>query len=438
MSKIKATKGKEIPEGWEYVKIEDVFQAIDGDRGKNYPNENDFLSNGHCLFLDTKNVTKKGFSFKKRKFISNEKDNSLRNGKLVRNDIVMTSRGTIGNISLYDESVPFKNVRINSAMLILRPKNEGICNKYWIQLLRGKVLEEFIRKVKVGSAQPHITKKSLNSLKVLIPKCIEEQQKIAHILTSVDDAIEKTEAIIEQTEEVKKGLMQQLFTRGVGHTKFKKTEIGEIPEEWEVHELGEVTSITRLAGAEYSDLWETRENGEIISLRGFNIGNNELVRLEEVERISESLSERLIRSKLFEGDVVFPCVGTIGKAAVIREANKYHINQNIAKITGHDKLEPDYIAYFLMSDITLKQIIKYNTSSSQPNVLVGNLRKFVISTPPLEEQRKIVDIFINVDKKIKNEHQKHEQFKQVKAGLMQSLLTGKIRVKVDEPEVKQV
>lgn len=113
---------------------------------------------------------------------------------------------------------------------------------------------------------------------------------------------------------------------------YKQTEIGIIPYDWEVNVLNEISSITRLAGYEYSTVWKETENGEIIALRGFNIGKNKIIERDLV-RISNKLSMRLIRSRLFNGDVVYPCVGTIGNAVAIEEDDKYHIQQNIAKIT---------------------------------------------------------------------------------------------------------
>jgi type I restriction enzyme, S subunit len=203
---------------------------------------------------------------------------------------------------------------------------------------------------------------------------------------------------------------------------YKMTELGEIPNGWECRKLDEISNITRLAGAEYSDIWQTDENGTIIALKGNNIGENKLI-LNEIEKISEEMSNRLIRSKLFKGDIVFPCVGTIGKATVINEDNKYHINQNIAKITPYQDIYPLYLTHFLMSKFTKNQILKYNTSSSQPNVLVGNLRKFDVNIPTLKEQQKIAHILSTTDEQIKNTESLIEKTKDLKKGLMQRLLT---------------
>jgi type I restriction enzyme, S subunit len=196
----------------------------------------------------------------------------------------------------------------------------------------------------------------------------------------------------------------------------------EIPEEWEIRMLNDVTKITRLAGYEYSNVWKHEPDGKIIALRGHNIQNNHL-ELTNTDNISEELSNKLSRSKLYKNDIVFPCVGTIGHAAVILENEKYHINQNIAKITPAKILYPLFLTFFLMSDFTIKQIFKYNASTSQPNVLVGNLRKFLILIPSLSEQQKIASILSNVDNLIDSYEKTIESTKKLKKGLMQTLLT---------------
>ncbi|HBC3359151.1 TPA: restriction endonuclease subunit S [Vibrio parahaemolyticus] len=197
---------------------------------------------------------------------------------------------------------------------------------------------------------------------------------------------------------------------------------------WTVKTLNDVSRITRLAGAEYSDVWETNSNGEIIALRGFNIGNNE-VNLRDVERITQDMSLKLSRSKLYKNDIVFPCVGSIGKAYLVQEDNKFHINQNIAKLTPSDTVEPLFLTYCLLSKACVNQILKFNTSSSQPNVLVGNLRKFQFAFPQdRKEQRKIAQILSTWDRGIATTEKLIDASKQQKKALMQQLLTGKKRL----------
>ena len=122
---------KEFSGDWIQNTIEDLdIKVIDGDRGTNYPNGNDFSNEGYCLFLNAKNVTKSGFFFDELSFISIEKDKQLRKGKLIRNDLVVTTRGTVGNIAYFDESVPYEHMRINSGMVIIRIESDSISSNY--------------------------------------------------------------------------------------------------------------------------------------------------------------------------------------------------------------------------------------------------------------------------------------------------------------------
>jgi len=193
--------------------------------------------------------------------------------------------------------------------------------------------------------------------------------------------------------------------------------------------LEEVSEITRLAGAEYSDVWEEDSNGEIIALRGFNIGQNKIIERDFV-KITNELSLKLNRSRLYKNDVVYPCVGTIGNAVAIKEDNKYHIQQNIAKITPKpDVLDSDYLAYFLMSPLATKEVLMFNATTSQPNVLVGSLRKYKIPVPKISIQRKITKILSTWDSAIETLQQLITKKERYKKALMQQLLTGKKRFK---------
>lgn len=209
----------------------------------------------------------------------------------------------------------------------------------------------------------------------------------------------------------------------VAESKIKQTEIGLIPEDWEVMILNDISKITRLAGYEYSTLWEETANGEIVALRGFNIGSNKIIE-KDLVRISNKLSMRLIRSRLFTGDVIYPCVGTIGNAVVIDEDDKYHIQQNIAKITPQRAIiDSKFLVYYLMSDFGLKEVDKFNGSSSQPNILVGSLRKYSIIIPPLSEQKAIAEALSDADAWIESLEQLIAKKRLIKQGAMQELLT---------------
>ena len=222
LSKMFPKAGQTVPEirldgfdgEWECVKMADIFQIIDGDRGKSYPGESDFSSFGHTLFLDTGNVKKTGLDFSTTKFISEEKDKELRNGKLISGDFILTSRGTLGNVAYYDENIQkrYSSVRINSAMLILRPLlGAKIAPEYILAVLRGNLISNFMKVNQVGSAQPHITKKEFSKIKVLVPSNIQEQQAIGSYFSNLDNLINSYQEKISQLEILKKKLLQDMF-----------------------------------------------------------------------------------------------------------------------------------------------------------------------------------------------------------------------------------
>ena len=162
----------------------DVCEIIDGDRGVNYPKQEDFYNDEYCLFLNAKNVTKKGFDFSECMFITKEKDEQLRKGKLKRGDVVLTTRGTLGNIAFYTKDIPFDNVRINSGMVILRLNRDIIDETFFIEQFRMQVdsIKTFVAS---GSAQPQLPISTMNKIKVLMPD-LELQKQYSQIIEQID------------------------------------------------------------------------------------------------------------------------------------------------------------------------------------------------------------------------------------------------------------
>ena len=213
-------------------KIRQIADIIDGDRGKNYPKQNEFHNNGFCLFLNTGNVTTDGFSFVENQFITEEKDNALRKGKLQRGDIVYTTRGTVGNAGFYSNAVPYDNVRINSGMVILRCNNLIVDTRFLYQILKSSYYRPYFKKYCTGSAQPQLPIKNMSTIELEIPS-IEIQHRIADILSSYDDLIENNRKQIKLLEEAALRLYKEWFVdlRFPGH---EETPIVDgVPAGWE-------------------------------------------------------------------------------------------------------------------------------------------------------------------------------------------------------------
>lgn len=162
----------------------EICDIIDGDRGKNYPKVGDFLDTGYCLFLNAKNVTQKGFDFENCNFITREKDDALRKGKLSRGDVVLTTRGTVGNLAYYSENIPYENIRINSGMVILRMDRSVLNEIYFIELFKMK-LNDIREKIASGSAQPQLPISTMNKIILIIPP-LELQNQFASFVEEID------------------------------------------------------------------------------------------------------------------------------------------------------------------------------------------------------------------------------------------------------------
>jgi type I restriction enzyme S subunit len=192
-----------------------LITIIDGDRGTNYPNKSDFLETGHCLFLNTKNVRPDGFNFDTTMFVSEEKDANLRKGKLSRGDVIMTTRGTIGNLAVYDEAVAYRHIRINSGMLIFRPNLEKISSRYLFEILRSGIIKKQIAENISGAAQPQLPIHTLVKFTIPVPDALTDQDRIVRGLAEIEAAKNKLEQLYENKlsalSELKQSLLQRAF-----------------------------------------------------------------------------------------------------------------------------------------------------------------------------------------------------------------------------------
>lgn len=211
--------------------IGQLAEIIDGDRGKNYPKQDEFYPQGYCLFLNTGNVTKGGLTFEENQFITKEKDEALRKGKLKRGDIVYTTRGTVGNAGYYNSNVPYENVRINSGMVILRANGEIVDARFLYQILKSEYYRPYFKQYCTGSAQPQLPIKNFSQIYLNVPD-IKTQHRIADILSAYDDLIENNQKQIKLLEEAAQRLYKEWFVdlRFPGHENTKI--VDGVPEGW--------------------------------------------------------------------------------------------------------------------------------------------------------------------------------------------------------------
>ena len=188
----------------------DLVDFIDGDRGKNYPTFDEFTSTGYCLFLNASNVTSTGFNFDTCMFVTEEKDKLMNKGHLSPYDIVLTSRGTLGNVALYDKHIKYENVRINSGMLIIRPKSKQISPYFIYALLKSSYMRAAIERFKSGSAQPQLPIKDLQKITFEIPQSDAVLADLDRQFLSIEESISINNKEIDNLKELSAVLLAEL------------------------------------------------------------------------------------------------------------------------------------------------------------------------------------------------------------------------------------
>lgn len=231
--------------------------------------------------------------------------------------------------------------------------------------------------------------------------------------------------MIAKTEEVKKGLMQQLLTKGIGHTEFKQTEIGEIPVSWEVKKISQVAST--MSGGTPNRKKSEYYNGDIPWVKTGELIHKYLNNSEE--KITELGLNNSSAKLMPVGTVLIAMYGaTVGKSTILGISAS--TNQACCGIIPNkDYLNNEYLYYRLQ--YWKDKLISMATGAAQPNISQQLIKELLIPLPNLSEQEKIVDILNIQDEKIANEKANLDSLKEIKQGLMQRLLTGQVRVQID-------
>jgi len=189
---------------------------------------------------------------------------------------------------------------------------------------------------------------------------------------------------------------------------WKATELGRVPSHWEVLPIGDLGDVTKLAGFEYTKFINYVDDGEIIALRALNVRDG-ILNLTDVKRIKKEVSDSLIRSKLFKGDILLTYVGAnIGQFAMINEDDKYHLAPNICRIRVHEKCDSYYLYSYFRTSYFQDNLTNYQVGSSQPTMPMENIRKILIPLPPLTEQKAIASVLSSLDDKIDLLHRQNK------------------------------
>lgn len=337
-------------------------------------------------------------------------------------DIVMIRYGTPGLIGRGLEGIIANNMFKISF-------NNQVLNDFAEHYFK---FSETIKKINDGSASstmPAINFGFLKKLPFVVPP-IQEQQKIAEILSTIEDKIEVIDRQITETQVLKKGLMQRLLTKGIGHTEFKDSSLGMIPKSWDMVRSNDVFEL--IHGYQFRDYDFTESGLPIVKIGQIN--KNGEIDMNGCSFFSSERAEEFADKRIYNGDVLMALTGaTLGKSCWVDGLeNPVYQNYRVGKFVPHDEnvLSKQFLYFLVGSPLALDQILSKVNSGAQGNVGKSDFEKLKITLPPLKEQHKISSILSSVDEKLNVLIEKKAHYQELKQGLMQQLLTGKIRVNI--------
>ena len=336
--------------------------------------------------------------------------------------LIISNSGTIGRPAIIKTGI---GGCIHDGFITVEPIKA--VDKYYLFYFFDFKKEEFQLKAQIGT-QGNMNTNIWRSIKLPLPS-YEEQQAIVEVLSCVDLAIQKVNEAIVRAERLKKGLMQQLLTKGIGHKEFKETPIGKIPKTWKVVKLKEAVVEVKPGFA-----CGKRDDKGILQLRMDNIETDGWINPNAGVRvpIPENVDDYLLKP----GDILFNntnSVDLIGKTAIFRgEFPRCVYSNHLTRIrVNRSKLIPEWIMYLFIRywrQGVFRALCHQHVH--QAGINKSNLLNLKIYIAPLEEQMKIVEVLSSTEHILRLKKEKKEKLVKMKRRLMNLLLTGKVRVSV--------
>lgn len=402
-------KLSEIPKEWQVVSLidlaEDENDVVAGPFGSNLK-VSDYRPEGAPI-IRLQNIERNKFVNKDIKYVSTEKAEELSYHSYLSGDLVLAKLGDpIGKTCTVPPFMKKGIVVADVVRIRLSPKKAvGSFIEY---MLNSSICFMQLRKETIGSTRPRVNISQVRNLKLPLPS-LPEQRRIASILSTVDEAIQRVSEAIARTERLKRGLMQRLLTRGIGHKEFKfSKELGhQIPKEWGVVEL---SNIFKLASGKTrpAKISENPTQDERFPVYG---GNG----------ILGYANQYFVNKEVI-------VIGRVGEyCGAIHKTPKFSwITDNALYTT--EIINPEIELNYLKCILICLNLNKFKKKSGQPLMTQQIIYSIKIPLPSLPEQRKIDEILSIVDKKLELERNRKEKFERIKQGFMNDLLTGRKRV----------
>lgn len=328
----------------------------------------------------------------------------------------------------------YDNCICSTGFVVLRTYEEYSANYLYQYVLSEQFMGQILP-LMVGSNYPAINNKDVANIMIHIPKSKKEQQKIAEILTTVDNNIEKTEALIEKYKNIKQGMMQDLLTKGIdehGNIRseetqaFKDSPIGRVPKEWEI------VSFTRAidyieGGGTPSRFKEEYYLGNIpwATVKDFD---GKLYKEDTLEHISLEALKKSSTRLIVEKRLIIATRMGLGRAFI--NIVPMAINQDVKAITINENFRIEFVLYWYLSIADVVE--RMGVGSTVKGISLKDLKNIIMVKPSIQEQDLIVNKIKQINVVIENEQKYFESLQQLKQGLMKDLLTGKVRVPLEE------
>ena len=399
-----------VPEGWEIKKLKSLCKKVIDNRGKT-PS----LSDQGKPLIEINSIIGNKFPdlSKVTKFVSDETFNTwFRNGHPEKGDVLVATVGNTGVNCIVDFEEGVASIAQN--LIGLRFVESIDCDFMYYNMNTSNHFSK-VKSVVMGAVQPSLKVPHLLSFEYNIPP-LPEQKKIAQILSTWDNAISATERLLENSQQRKKALMQQLLTG--------KKRLPGFEGEWNVNKLEAV--MKRIYGGgtpprEDISCW----NGDLPWVTVKDLVSDRITGAQE--HISDEGLRNSAANIVEKGNVIIATRMAVGR--VVTCSVDVAINQDLKAIIPNEKAVPDYIFYWFKYKES--EISKLGTGSTVKGIQLSDLKKLTFLTPPISEQKKIAEILTTADKEIDALQKRLGHLKQEKKALMQQLLTGKRRVQVD-------
>lgn len=336
---------------------------------------------------------------------------------------------------------PFDGI-CTTEILAIHSGNGQSDNQFLFYLMQGDGVFATVEALSYGTKMPRVSWTDLSDIVLGIPP-LPEQQKIAAILTAVDDKLDVIARQIDATQTLKQGLMQTLFSRGIGtrdadgrwvpHAEFKSCELGAIPVGWTVAPLGELLDkLMDFRGRTPKKLGMDWGGGKIPALSANNVRMGYIDFDRECYLGSEKLyAEWMLQGDTRKNDLVFTMEAPLGNVAVIPDERKYILSQRVVLLRANQRVKHSYLFQYLRSDIFGKILEANSTGTTAKGIQQKRLVQLPVVVPSQDEQGRIADMLGAIDSKLDALLSKQSHHQTLKRGLMQKLLAGEWRVRLD-------